>query len=373
MITIADIVRRHAAAYRDRFRSRLLPSHDHALRAMERCRTPALGGHIATCRTCAVTHYVYHSCRHRHCPTCQQDRTQTWLAQHQALLPVPYFLVTFTVPATLRDLFRQHQRQLYTLLFRASATALQQLAADPRFLGGQIGLLGVLQTWTRDLHYHPHIHYLVPAVGQLPDGQVVVKASAAFLVPVKPLGILFRAKFRAALRQLKLAGHVPSETWMQAWVVDCRPVGDGHAALKYLAPYVARGPLSNNRIVTATDDTVTFWYRDGTTKRRRTCTLSPHEFLRRFLQHVLPTGFVKVRRFGLFSPRNRHLLRQIRALLVLTRGVLEHSGGDADPPVAARGPHVPTCPVCGRAMELRPLPSPCSRSPPAVPVLTTAA
>ncbi|MDP9309710.1 MAG: transposase [Chloroflexota bacterium] len=293
MTTVADIVRRHAPAYRARYGDGLLPSHAAALRALERCRTSALGGHVATCATCAITRYRYHSCRHRHCPACQQDRTQIWLAQQQAfLLPVPYFLVTFTVPAFLRVLIRQHQRRLYSVLFRASATALQQLAADPRFLGGPIGLLGVLQTWTRDLRYHPHIHYLVPAVGQLPDGQVVVKPSAAFLVPVKPLGILFRAKFRAALRQLKLVDQVPSATWTQAWVVDCRPVGDGRAALKYLAPYVTRGPLTNSRIVAATHDAVTFWYRDGTTKRRRSCTVTPDEFLRRFLQHVLPKGFV---------------------------------------------------------------------------------
>ncbi len=129
-------------------------------------------------------------------------------------------------------------------------------------------------------------------MGQLPAGQVVVKPGAAFLVPVKPLGRLFRAKVRAALPQLKLADPIPPETWQQPWVVDCRPVGDGHAALKYLAPYVARGPLSNNRIVAATDDAVTFWYRDGTTKRRHSCTVTPQEFLRRFLQHVLPKGFV---------------------------------------------------------------------------------
>jgi hypothetical protein len=215
--SIAAIIRRFTPAYRSRFQDRLLPSHTATLQAIARCRTAALGGHVATCPTCAVTRYQYHSCRHRHCPACQQDHTQRWLAQQQAfLLPVPYFLVTFTVPAALRAVIRQHQRRLYTVLFRSSATALQQLAADPRFLGGQIGLLGVLQTWTRDLHYHPHIHYLVPAVGHLPDGQVVVKRGAAFLVPVKPLGILFRAKFRAALRQLKLADQLPSETWTQS-------------------------------------------------------------------------------------------------------------------------------------------------------------
>ncbi len=293
MTTIADLVRRHAPAYRARYGDRLLPSHAAALRAIEGCRTPALGGHVAICPHCVTTRYRYHSCRNRHCPTCQQDRTQSWLAQQQVLLlPVTYFLVTFTVPATLRTVIRQHQRRLYNVLFRASATALQQLATDPRFLGGQIGLLGILQTWTRDLRYHPHIHYLVPAVGHLPDGQTVVSPSAAFLVPVKPLGILFRAKLRAALRQLKLAEQVPTETWTQAWVVDCRPVGNGQAALKYLAPYVVRGPLANNRIVGATDDSVTFCYRDGSTRHRRTCTVTPDEFLRRFLQHVLPKGFV---------------------------------------------------------------------------------
>ncbi|MDP9315095.1 MAG: transposase [Chloroflexota bacterium] len=364
MSSIAAIVRRFAPAYRSRFQDRLLPSHVAALQAIDRCRTAALGGHVATCPTCAVTRYQYHSCRHRHCPACQQDHTQRWLAQQQALLlPVPYFLVTFTVPAALRDLFRQHQRQLYQVLFRASATALQQLAADPRFLGGQIGLLGVLQTWTRDLRYHPHIHYLVPAVSQRADGQVVVKRGAAFLVPVKPLAILFRAKFRAALRQLTLADHVPTATWSQSWVVDCRPVGDGRTALTYLAPYVVRGPLANNRIVAATEDAVTFWYRDGTTKRRRTCTLRPDAFLHRFLQHVLPPGFVKVRRFGLFAPHHQPRLRQIRAMLALAHGVAADGSGQAQPAVTSVGGRPPTCPVCGRVMELRLL-LPTSRSPP---------
>ncbi len=183
-------------------------------------------------------------------------------------------------------------------------------------------------------------------------------------MPVKPLGILFRAKLRAALRQLKLAEQVPTETWTQAWVVDCRPVGNGQAALKYLAPYVVRGPLANNRIVGATDDSVTFCYRDGSTRHRRTCTVTPDEFLRRFLQHVLPKGFVKVRRFGLFSPRNRPLLRQIRARLELMRGVEVDVPGNADPPVSVSGPTALTCPVCGQPMELRRLLPQRSRSPP---------
>ena len=164
MSTLGDIFRRYGPAYRATFGERLPASHRAAMTAIEQCRTAALGGHVYTCPACATTRYSYHSCRNRHCPTCQQDQGQTWLAkQQELLLPVPYFLVTFTLPAQLRAVARQQQRRIYALLFRSSATALQQVAADPRFLGGQIGMVGVLQTWTRDLRYHPHIHYLVPA------------------------------------------------------------------------------------------------------------------------------------------------------------------------------------------------------------------
>jgi hypothetical protein len=216
---------------------------------------------------------------------------------------VPYFLITFTLPSALRELARSHQRQLYTLLFQASASALQHLAQDARFLGGQIGMLGVLQTWTRDLRYHPHVHYLVPAIGLASDGTLRRPRNSAFLVAVKALAILFRAKLRAALRQTALYGQVAPTTWHQAWVVDCRPVGNGTAALKYLAPYIFRIALSNNRIVSVQDERVTFRYRDGESKQMCICTLPVLTFLGRFLQHVLPKGFVKVRYYGLFSQR----------------------------------------------------------------------
>jgi hypothetical protein len=208
-----------------------------AMHATLQCRTDALGGHVYTCPACATTRYSYHSCRNRHCPRCQHDATQTWLAQQQALLlPVPYFLATFTLPSGLRVVARQQPRTIYTLLFRASAAALQQLAQDPRFLGGQIGMLGVLQTWTRDLRFHPHVHYLVPAIALTPSGTLRRPRNPAFLVAAKPLAILFRAKLRAAIQQTDLSQHIPPETWQQPWVVDCQPVGSGAAALKYLAP-----------------------------------------------------------------------------------------------------------------------------------------
>jgi hypothetical protein len=199
MVTIGDIFRRYGPAYRAQFGKELSSEQAQAMRAIEQCRTEALGGHVYTCPACATTRYSYHSCLNRHCPRCQHSATQTWLAQQQALLlPVPYFLLTFTLPARLRAVARRQPRTLYTLLFRASAAALQQLAQDPRFLGGRIGMLGVLQTWTRDLRFHPHVHYLAPAIALAPSGTLRQPRNPAFLVAVKPLALLFRAKLRAA-------------------------------------------------------------------------------------------------------------------------------------------------------------------------------
>jgi hypothetical protein len=332
--------------------------------AIEQCRTPALGGQVYTCTTCATTRYSYHSCRNRHCPTCQQDAAQTWLArQHDLLLPVPYFLVTFTLPAELRAVARHHQRRTYTLFFRSSAAALQQLAQDPRFLGGQIGMLGVLQTWTRDLRYHPHIHYLVPAVGLSADGRWVV-GNRRFLVHMKPLALLFRAKFQAALRQTPLYAAVRAHAWHQPWVVDCRAVGSGHTALRYLAPYIFRVALSNNRIVRVADEQVTFRYQDGKTRQHTSCTLPADEFMRRFLQHVLPKGFVKVRSYGLFSPGKRRLLAHLRSVLARAVGAVAPVARPQPPSAQPLWLHPPVCPTCGQSMQVVPLLPRRSRGPP---------
>src|SRR5919202_70258 len=189
MVTLGEIFRRYGPLYRAQFGNQLSAEQTQAMRALEQCRTEALGGHIYTCPACATTRYSYHSCRNRHCPTCQQDATQTWLAEQQSLLlPVPYFLVTFTLPSELRAIVRAQPETLYPLLFRTSAAALQQLALDPRFLGGHIGMLGILQTWTRDLRYHPHVHYLVPALALAPDAKRWLVGNGAFLLHIKPLG-----------------------------------------------------------------------------------------------------------------------------------------------------------------------------------------
>ena len=364
MITLSEIFRRYGPDYRKKMGERLSSSQRMAMAAIERCRTEALGGQVYTCPRCATVRYSYHSCRNRHCPTCHHDQAQSWLAKQQALLlPIPYFLVTFTLPTELRTVVRQHQRRLYGLLFRSSAKALQQLAADPRFLGGEIGMVGVLQSWTRDLRYHPHIHYLVPA-GAFASGEGHwVQAKGRFLVHVKPLAKLFRGKMRAGLRQLKLDATVPPAVWGKGWVVDCRAVGSGERALQYLAPYVFRVALSNNRLEAVVNDQVTFRSRVADSKKIKRCTLPAEVFIRRFLQHVLPKGFVKVRYFGLFSPGKRGVLAQVRALLTVSEGAAGASGEERVTLVAQEHERIISCPSCGAVMELT-LVLLASRSPP---------
>ncbi|HSH77949.1 MAG TPA: IS91 family transposase [Herpetosiphonaceae bacterium] len=366
MITLGEIFRRYGPAYREKVGERLSARERVAMAAIEHCRTEALGGHIYTCPRCATVRYSYHSCRNRHYPTCQHDQAQIWLAKQQALLlPIPYFLVTFTLPAELRVVARQHPRRLYGLLFRSSARALQEMAADRRFVGGQLGMVGVLQTWTRDLRYHPHIHYLVPAGAYASAEGRWVPAKGGFLVHVKPLAKLFRGKMRAGLRQVKLEAAVPSAVWSKAWVVDCRAVGSGEAALKYLAPYVFRVALSNNRLEAVVHDQVTFRYRVAESKKTKRCTLPAEVFIRRFLQHVLPRGFVKVRYFGWFSPGKRAVLAKVRALLDVREGAVGASSEERVTIVAQehKEPSI-SCPNCGAVMELTLVLLRASRSPP---------
>jgi hypothetical protein len=269
--------------------------------------------------------------------------------QQDFLLPAPYFLLTFTLPGELREFARSNQRAIYNLLFRASAAAAQQLAQDPRFIGGQIGMIGILHTWGRDLNYHPHVHYLIPGGGLGDDGQSWLPSREDFLVHVKPLSILFRAKFREALKKTELFALVPAKTWQQEWVVHCQPVGNGAAALKYLAPYIFRVAISNRRILKLADGKVTFRYTKSGTGQSRICTVAAEEFIRRFLQHVLPKGFVKVRYYGFFSSGSRHRLRQVRRLLCAqATPALEEPSQET----ASTSELACRCPQCGQVMRL---------------------
>lgn len=317
MVELADILRRYGPAYRARFGDRIPPSHLAAMTAIEPCRTEALGGHVYQCQECNELEYSYHSCKNRHCPKCQHGATTRWLAQQRALLlPVPYFLVTFTLPEALRSVPRSHQQRMYNLLLQTSATALQTLALDPHYLGGQLGMVGVLHTWTRDLASHPHVHSLVPGGGLSPEGmQWLSPRSTAWLVPVRALARLFRGKFHAALTATALAPLVPPQVWGKDWVTHGQPAGTGTEVLTYFAPYIYRIALTNNRLEALEDGQVTFRFKKRGGAGWKHLTLPAEAFIHRFLQHVLPKGFPQVRAYGLLSPSRRKLLPQIRTLL----------------------------------------------------------
>lgn len=360
MVELAAIFRQFGPAYQQSYQDQLLPSHRRALYDIAHCRTAVFGGHLYTCQDCHTTQYSYHSCQNRHCPKCQHQAGQAWLLrQEELLLPVPYFLLTFTLPAELRPLARSQQKLIYNLLFRASAAATQELAKDPRFVGGQIGMVGVLHTWGRNLAYHPHVHYLVPSGGVDENGRWR-SGRHNFLVPVRALSVLFRAKFRDALQQTPLFDQVPATVWQKPWVVHCKPVGDGRTALKYLAPYIFRVAISNRRILKVKDGNVTFRYFASETGKPRTCTVRAAEFIRRFLQHVLPKGFVKVRYYGFFAAGLRPRLQLLRQQLP-ARPKASASTPESLPQTPKQ---VVCCPRCGQVITHRQRIWPRSRWPP---------
>lgn len=315
MLEVADILRRHGCLYRAQHT--LLPSQQKVFEDLVRCRTAACGGQLYRCDHCGSEHYSYHSCGNRHCPKCHAQQTERWLdKQQRRLLPCAYYLLTFTLPAELRALARSHQKAVYSLLLSSAAASLQKLAWDPRYLGAQLGILAVLHTWTRALLYHPHVHLLVTAGGLSRDGQHwVCPGNPAFLVPGYALSKIFRGKFRAGLRKLKLLEQAPASVWKARWVVHAQHAGRGEKVLQYLGRYVFRIAISNSRLERLEEGQVTFRYRDNCTQQLQHPQLPAEEFIRRFLQHVLPKGFVKVRSYGLWGANNAEKLQTARSLL----------------------------------------------------------
>jgi hypothetical protein len=355
-LELADIIREYGTAYRQKYAGKLLPSHLQAMSAIERCRTQALGGKVYGCASCQEFQYSYHSCRNRHCPKCQHEQTQEWLeVQRELLLPVPYFMLTFTLPSELRELARSNQKLIYSLLFRASSEAAQMLAQDPRYVGGQIGLVGVLHTWTRNLFYHPHVHYLAPAGGLSSDGQTWLPARNYFFLPVKALSKLFRAAFRRALQKTALFAQIPTQVWRKDWVVHCKSVGNGQAALKYLAPYIHRVAISNRRLISIEHrgsmetSQVTFQFRASDTGQLKRCILSVESFIHRFLQHILPHGFVKVRYYGFFGSTLRSILSSLQERLGATLDPLPSDQTNQDSTPTEPQQKI-LCPKCGLPM-----------------------
>jgi len=317
MSALAEAVRRHWPSYVAKHGSRIPPAHVRAAQAIVRCRTAEAGMVYYRCGDCGRMEAAPVSCGHRACNACGHHKSMEWEARQKSrLLPVPCHMVTFTIPAEFRELFRSHQQLCYELFFRESAGALSDLAADPRHLGGQIGMTGVLQTWTRDLRYHPHIHYLVPAGALTKSGWVRPK-NPDILVPAKPLAVRMRNRFRAALKaaDFKLYLTIPHKAWGKPWNADARPVGGGATAFGYLARYIQKTAFDAARLVRVDDDTVTVRWNDRESGEARTLALSGGEFLRRFFQHVLPRGFMRVRHFGFLSAAARERYQRLRTLL----------------------------------------------------------
>ncbi len=369
-LEVADIFRAHGSAWRDAQRGHLSLAQLKVMSAITQCRTAALGGHVLRCDGCGVEQVSYNSCRNRHCPKCQSSAAKRWLEARQAdLLPVEYYHVVFTLPAPIADIAYQNKSALYGLLFDIAAETLLRIAADPKHLGAHIGATLVLHTWGSALTHHPHVHGIVPGGGLAPDGKRWIACRPGFFLSVRVLSRLFRRRFLEELQrlydrgQLKFFGEHRALADVQAfaawmaplrrceWVVYAkRPFAGPQAVLAYLSRYTHRVAIANSRLLAMDERSVTFRWKDYRAKgktRHKAMTLSPQEFMRRFLLHVLPGGFHRIRHYGLLANGSR------RDNLALARELL----GATPPPVAesaeeAAAAPAPTfvCAHCGHAM-----------------------
>ena len=349
MGSMGEIFRAHGPEYRARFADRMSTDQRRAMRDIEACHTSAAGEALWRCPRCRKRHFTFVGCGNRHCPACGGTRAEQWLRKHSALLlpGVVYHLITFTVPSGLRRAIRSHPRELLELLMRLSSDTLLDVCANEKFLGATPGLSAVLHTWTRQYWYHPHVHFIGTGGGLNAQGQWV-DAHPKFLVPVPALSLVFRARFRDALREQypEIFARIKSNVWKEhQWVVHSKPVGAGQTTLAYLARYVYRVALSQRAILSHNAKCITVRYRKSDTNKVRTMRLEPMEFICRFLQHVLPSGFRKIRYFGLHHSSKRPTLRLLQAAMAIRTGS----------PMPVTPPEVetfrPACSACNTAMD----------------------
>jgi len=359
-LELADVVRRFAGPYKQQFGDLMLPSHHRALQDIVACMTEAMGGEYYHCKDCNKAFWIYHGCRNRSCPKCHGRQIAQWLKSRSTeVLPCRYFHLIATAPSELRSLFLRHQKTLYGLLIKTAAQSVRDLAAEKRFVGAEVGILAVLHTWTGRLHHHPHVHMLVTGGGVTADGTAWHGAPKKFLIPVKKLSRMMAKRFAEALQKgyPDLFRQIPAHVWSRQWCSYSKPYGTGKdAVLRYLARYVFRVAITNHRLVSMDETHVTFRYKDRDTDQWKTERLEGIQFLRRFLLHVLPKGFHKVRYYGLWHPCKRDRQAQARLLLELTAASV------ADRPVALVGDmadealaqssleshdHSVKCPRCG--------------------------
>ena len=352
MPTITDIFRLYGPEYIETFGHAMLPSHRRAIHDIIDCRTEAFGGQIYQCTDCDARHYVYHSCRNRSCPTCGHSATEAWLNDRRGdLLPVEYFHLIFAPPAGLRRAVRSNQKPLYGVLMKSAAETLMKVAANDKTLGGRIGVMAVLHTWGGMIQYHPHVHCLVP--GGALAGDQWRPARKGFFLPVRALSRVFRGIFMEAVAKALPDVTIPKTVWDTDWVVYCKPVdAGGERVLQYLGRYLHRVAISNSRIISLDDGKVRFRYQESESRRWRTMTLAAGEFIRRYLQHVLPKGLHKVRYYGLWAPANRQRLIRLKSMLAV-RQAADADGPaelprDPDPPPIRTVTQPRPCPACGK-------------------------
>jgi hypothetical protein len=350
MTSIREIFSTFGPEYLQRYATTMPRGHRKVIDAIIACRTEACGIAFYQCEGCTEPQQFFVSCGNRHCPTCQYNKSQQWLqTQIQRQLPGHHFLITFTVPEQLRSFMRQNQRVGYAALFKASSDAIKKLALDRKYIGADLpGFFGVLHTWGRTLQYHPHIHYVVSGGAIRSTDHSWHPSRTDFFLPIKALSVIFRAKFRDLMKHAQLFDQIPPELWQVPWNVNCQAVSSSHATLKYLAPYVFKVAISNSRIVAVQHRTVLIRYRKSHSERSRILALDAMEFIRRFLQHVLPTGFMKIRYYGFMNPNCKIALERIRGLIELSYGFA------VDLPVPQLDPPQRTaCPTCGGLLKLR--------------------
>ena len=345
MGTINEIFRTYGTEYMRRFPN-MPANHRKVINAMIACRSGSLGQTVYRCEDCGQIHVFDRSCGNRHCPQCQQHKTSQWLArQLDKRLPCSCFMITWTVPEEIRSFFRANQKVAYAALFAAAATALKTLARDKRFIGAETpGFTAVLHTWGRQMQYHPHLHCIVPAGGLSKDRSAWLPSANTFYLPVKALSPIYRAIFKKEMARQGLLDTIDPVVWTRDWNVNCQAMVESQGALKYLGRYIHRVAISDSRVVRHVDGRVTFSYRKVGSNRLRKTTLDVFEFIRRFLQHVLPDGFMKVRHYGFLSANCAVSIVRIRLLIIAAVEAI-HSLDDLLPP--RREPVAgPACPAC---------------------------